>query len=376
MMMFRFLSILFVIHVHVEADNVASKYDLDIDEVKQQMDSKLAMIDGKLREMKMRMDALAGDNVKLKMKMDSLAGENVKLKMKMDSLAGENVKLKMKMESLAGENEKVKTKMDSSGAGEENLKAKLGDKKQIMQNMKTLTKEDIKLKASARFNTHVDTLIEQNLNLKQIIEDIIENNSTYVETPVTTYIRWGRNVCPAGATEVYRGYAGGTWFTEPGGGADYQCLPNRPQWGRFTEGITTYSAVMHGTEYQVISVPNMRNPFLGTNAPIPGNPESLHDQSPLCILCSVPRQETLMIPAWKTCPEGWTLEYQGYLMAEHRGHASSKSFICMDEAPEAAAGGRGNQNGALFYPVEATCDTLLCPPYIHGGELTCAVCTK
>ncbi|XP_035657362.1 collagen alpha-2(IX) chain-like [Branchiostoma floridae] len=65
-----------------------------------------------------------------------------------------------------------------------------------------------------------------------------------------------------------------------------------------------------------------------------------------------------------------------YLMAGYHGHSSRTEFVCMDGEAEALPGGEGDENGALFYPVESRCGSLPCPPYVEGRELTCVVCTK
>ena len=62
-------------------------------------------------------------------------------------------------------------------------------------------------------------------------------------------------------------------------------------------------------------------------------------------------------------------------MTEHYNTKRS-TFECMDFLPEATAGGHTDQNGALFYYIEARCGSLPCPPYEEEKELTCAVCTK
>ena len=103
---------------------------------------------------------------------------------------------------------------------------------------------------------------------------------------------------------------------------------------------------------------------------------SLHDHDAPCVVCLAPsRSAQLMVPAKRTCPSGWTLEYRGYLVTDHPNH-NVKDFVCLDEEPEALPGSQANQNGALFYTVEAICGSLPCPPYVNGWELTCAVCTK
>ncbi|CAH1782896.1 unnamed protein product [Owenia fusiformis] len=200
-------------------------------------------------------------------------------------------------------------------------------------------------------------------------------NSMADKSPVkTTYIRWGRTSCPDGAAFVYTGIAGGSYYTETGGGSNYQCLPTTPQWGRYT-AKSTHSALMYGAEYQVGTASGHSNPFDGDNAPTPGDRESLSERDVPCAVCSVPRSTSIMIPAWKTCPDAWHFEYTGYLVSEHPKH-SRRTFECMDAAPEAVPGSGANKNGALFYAVEASCGSLPCPNYKDGAELTCVVCTS
>ncbi|XP_078582194.1 short-chain collagen C4-like isoform X2 [Branchiostoma floridae x Branchiostoma japonicum] len=177
------------------------------------------------------------------------------------------------------------------------------------------------------------------------------------------YVRWGRKTCPYGATTVYSGVAGGTDFSESGGGTNYQCLPNDPQWGRYQDGVSGYRAYMYGAEYRV-----------ATNALFGSTSLDAHDVP--CTVCYVPtRGSKLMIPARNTCPTGWTEEYDGYLMAASFTHTATE-YVCMDDNPETVLGGQGRQSKASFYPVEARCGALQCPNYVEGRELTCVVCTK
>ena len=64
-----------------------------------------------------------------------------------------------------------------------------------------------------------------------------------------------------------------------------------------------------------------------------------------------------MVPGKYTCPENWTREYYGYLMAERNNHHRS-TFECMDRAPETVVGGHANQDGARFYHVLAKMQAL------------------
>ena len=83
-----------------------------------------------------------------------------------------------------------------------------------------------------------------------------------------------------------------------------------------------------------------------------------------------------MIPGRNQCYKGWTLEYKGYLVAGHHGHAAATEYVCLDDNPDVIPGRHTNQNGALFYMVEGRCGSLICPPYVDGRELTCVVCSK
>lgn len=64
-------------------------------------------------------------------------------------------------------------------------------------------------------------------------------------------------------------------------------------------------------------------------------------------------------------------------MSGRYSHKRAYVYECVDKHPEKIAGRQGNENGALFFFVEAHCPNIgHCPPYIHQAELTCVVCTK
>ena len=170
------------------------------------------------------------------------------------------------------------------------------------------------------------------------------------------YTRWGRKSCPSGRQVVYTGIAGGSHYTHSGGGANYLCLPNNPQYSK--NGVPQYLNYLYGSEYQ--------STLVGT-----------HDHNVPCTVCYVAtRSTTLMIPARTTCPTSWTKEYQGYLMAEYYKHARTV-YECVDQGAESVAGSAADTNGALFYHVVGTCGAgLPCPPYVTTKTITCVVCTK
>ena len=64
-------------------------------------------------------------------------------------------------------------------------------------------------------------------------------------------------------------------------------------------------------------------------------------------------------------------------MTGHHSHQSSNNYACMDQHAIARTGLQSNKNGALFYYVQASCESMgQCPPYQEGAELACVVCTR
>ena len=187
------------------------------------------------------------------------------------------------------------------------------------------------------------------------------------------YTRWGSTTCSntTGTQLVYAGRAAGSYHTANGGGANYLCLPEQPQYSTFTTGAQSARAYLYGAEYE-------------TGGASPGHIgvgplSSFHDHNVPCAVChTLTRGSVLMIPALTTCPSSWTREYYGYLMAErtHPNHARS-TFECVDHNPQTVPGTRRNTNGALFFHVEVKCNyEIPCPPYDTQKEVTCVVCTK
>ena len=176
------------------------------------------------------------------------------------------------------------------------------------------------------------------------------------------YTRWGRTTCPttAGTTLVYAGRTAGSWWSHTGGGANYLCLPDDPDYLAFTPGVQNHSPI-YGTEYQT---------FQGVTLP------GMHDHNVPCAICRTRQETVLMIPAKTQCPDSWRVEYVGYLMATQGTNNHHRTmYECVDKNPEAIPGLVSNTNGAVFYHVEANCNGLLCPPYDPQKELTCVVCT-
>ena len=177
------------------------------------------------------------------------------------------------------------------------------------------------------------------------------------------YTRWGRTVCPVttGTELVYKGLAAGSDHLKTGGGANYLCITEQPQY--LSSTIPAYRTALYGAEY---------------HGPVVG---SLHDHNVPCAVCyTSQRSSKLMIPGRITCPQSWTEEYEGYLMTERSDHSNHKHTVvyeCVDKNGEAVPGEARDTNGALFSHVGAFCNVgLPCPPYVANRPITCVVCTK
>ena len=182
------------------------------------------------------------------------------------------------------------------------------------------------------------------------------------------YTRWGKTTCPSttGTQLLYAGRAAGSWYDHNGGGANYLCLPEQPQYSTYTAGTQHGRAYLYGAEYETGSQ------HINDNGPL----RSVSGHNVPCAVCySSTRETVVMIPAQLTCPSSWTREYYGYLMANYNGYRRTM-FECVDRYPQSIPGSRANTNGALFYHTEVQCNGIPCPPYDTQKEVTCVVCTK
>ena len=184
------------------------------------------------------------------------------------------------------------------------------------------------------------------------------------EVTGVVYTRWGRTICPStpGTELLYAGSAGGSRYSHTGGGANYICMPNDPDYLEFQPGVQGRSPVTW-IEYQTLGGP------LG----------SLDEYNAPCAVCyAATRAATVMIPAKTTCPSSWTQEYSGYLMSAFYGSNHYRTmFECVDKDAEGIPGsGTNSPNSGVLYFAEASCEGMECPPYDAEKELTCVVCSK
>ena len=182
-------------------------------------------------------------------------------------------------------------------------------------------------------------------------------------TGSVVYTRWGSSSCPntTGTSLVYSGRTAGSWWASSGGGANYLCLPDDPDYSKYNPGVQGDNPV-YGTEYQTQNGETALPGVLDHNAP--------------CAVCHTRREVVLMVPAKTECPQSWRVEYTGYLMSATIKYSTHRTmYECVDKDPDTVPGTAVDAHGAVFYHVEATCNGLLCGPYDPQKELTCAVCT-
>ena len=174
---------------------------------------------------------------------------------------------------------------------------------------------------------------------------------------VVTYVRWGNDTCPYGADTIYSGVVAGSWWEHTGGAVDPLCLPLDPKYLKSTAGYQD-QGLLYGSEYQTSDTPL----------------DHSHDRNVPCALCQVyGRTNKIMIPSHYECPQGWRREYYGYLMGGKYDHKAATQYTCVDEGLGQIPGSGANENGYLFYTVEAKCGYYI---PCSDKELTCVVCTK
>ncbi|XP_062586375.1 uncharacterized protein LOC134247980 [Saccostrea cucullata] len=233
-------------------------------------------------------------------------------------------------------------------------------KLQLVQNVEELIYDVQTLK------NEVARLKEENVNIQT---NFGNSSEALAKNEGALYTRWGRSECPENETElVYQGFVGGSYYLHQGGSVNYICLPYDPTWGKYNDVLNNDNQNLHGVEYAGNSINISGTPFDG----------QLRGHGVPCAVCrSTKRRSVLRIPGRNKCYNGWHLEYAGYLMADKFTHASATEYACVDEFPEKSRTGPVSKGGKYFYPVEAHCGySLQCPPYVHGREITCAICTK
>lgn len=209
-------------------------------------------------------------------------------------------------------------------------------------------------------------VIDVKLSLRSELSLLKREVTDRLERKGTTYFRWGKTTCPGnGSTLLYKGFAGGSYYSHTGGAADMLCLPDDPDWEKYDDTLQ-HGGLIFGAEYNDAYRPN--------TAP---NDHGLYNDDVPCVACNLEhRSSVIMIPGKSSCYSGWTREYWGYLMAGNSNHAAATNYYCVDSNPEGIPNTKASVDGYVLYYVEGRCGSLPCPPYVNYRELTCVVCTK
>ena len=97
------------------------------------------------------------------------------------------------------------------------------------------------------------------------------------------------------------GFAAGGYYGNTGEGVNYQCLHTEPEYSTYNTG--GHYSVISGAEYQSLSYGIF--------------PNAAHDKNVPCARCYTQRSATVMIPSRRSCPTGWTKEYEGMHLCNH-----------------------------------------------------------
>lgn len=178
---------------------------------------------------------------------------------------------------------------------------------------------------------------------------------------MAVYTRWGRSSCPSQSRQLFSGFASSSSDGHRGSGFTRLCLSHAAGFAYEHYDTSQNGALIYGAEYETISsgVSSFR---------------SVHNQPVPCSVCEARRGSAIMIPGSTLCPNGWSLEYYGFLMSNYY-QLRKGEYVCVDSNPEKGKGSAGT-NDNRWYTVEMSdCGNILCPPYVRNREITCAVCT-
>eukprot|EP00049_Salpingoeca_infusionum_P023736 m.13631 g.13631 ORF g.13631 m.13631 type:complete len:4451 (+) comp5977_c0_seq1:73-13425(+) len=182
----------------------------------------------------------------------------------------------------------------------------------------------------------------------------------------STFVHYGQSTCPSTSTKLFNGWIGGSYY-QHGGGYQYLPLHPEPEYLKF-HASDQGGAQLYRGEYQMSDAVG----------PSGQNLRALHDKDVPYALCERPASQSVAvtIPGVFSCDSipGFFQTYRGYLVSEHHTHHPS-NFVCLAENP-ISIGSAGDQNGALFYPVEMqpVGNGWIFPQYVQNRELSCVVC--
>eukprot|EP00117_Sycon_ciliatum_P047156 scpid68756/ scgid33707/ len=212
---------------------------------------------------------------------------------------------------------------------------------------------------STREPSGLETAINEVRKLEQQLSKVEAKNDTIT----TSFTRWGRSECPSSSTLVYSGWVGGAYHSDLGSGANPQCMPKTPTYGRYSD--YQWGGIMYPAVYKM---QGQNEPWHAENT----------DRSATCAVCeSRGRSTSIMMPGRNTCPDGWTREYYGYLTSANFNIDHRSMFLCFDDQIEAGDDISSSYATHHLYVAAVDCrNSPMCPPYYNARELTCAVCSR
>jgi len=173
----------------------------------------------------------------------------------------------------------------------------------------------------------------------------------------SVYPVWGSQTCPSTSSLVYTGQAAGS--ASSGGGMDILCLPMTPVYGVYS-ALASSNGYLYAADYQTATGGvRLLQGLSGGQVP--------------CALCQRPstRSYSVITPASTSCPAGFALDYQGFLLsAPSSGYRSS--YICVTQSAS-FIGSRTNSLGALLTTTQSNAP--LPRGYMVGYEMPCTVCS-
>ena len=325
-----------------QVSNLSAVLSARDDGLSAQLDAVSAMasvLETQQTNLSVRLSFLEGPGPNVSARLDNLEGQQ---QQQGERLSIETVRLSSLENTVAGQHINVSSKLNTAAEDVKILEEAASNASnglQILQgNMSALSEQ-----------MQTTSVLISNLESSQV------NLTNQVERAKTTYTHWGRQACNSSLT-LYSGIMAGPFFSTAGGGSNYQCLPFEPEYSAFVSG--SRGNRLHSSELQTdfAALPKF---------------QALYQHTPACSVCEASAQ--LMLPARLSCPDGWTVNYRGYLMCsiQHR-----TQYICMDSDPQAVPNTQRNVNGATLHFVETGDTTDIPSSYDTNKEVTCTVCTK
>ena len=196
------------------------------------------------------------------------------------------------------------------------------------------------------------------------------------ERQVTIYNTWGRRACPSGSKTVYSGWMANGQYHQQGGGYNYMCMHQDGDIEAKQKSDAQNaknSGLLHRVEYAKSTKSNGGTAWSRILA--------MNYRDAACSVCEVEEEDTLMLPAKNTCPEGYEQLYVGYVAGAHSYHKHETEYICLDQKFEELdksifkLSSNANQNSARLFLGEVNTAFYGLKYKLNSG-IECVMCVK